>query len=337
MSTYRAPESPAFRVSPVTVALLLLGAALVTWILTVDRMRGMDAGPGTDLGGLAWFTGIWVTMMAAMMFPSAAPMVMVFHRVSTERAKRGQTSVPAWMFSLSYLAVWTLYGLAAYGLYRLVVHFDFGFLDWDRGGRYVAGGAIVAAGLYELTPLKSVCLRYCRTPLHFVMGHWREGRLGALRMGAEHGAYCVGCCWALMIVLFALGVMSLTWMALVAVLILAQKVLPYGERLTRVFAVAFVAAGIWMAAAPASVPGLTLPNSDAAERARMRMMGMTPGSEMKPGEQMKPGGQMNPGSQQMRQPGAQMQPGTTMDSGSQMQPGSKMQTGAEMDQMQQGR
>ncbi len=294
MSSQRALPRPGFRVTPASLAMLVLGAALVTWIVTVDRMRGMDAGPGTDLGGLAWFTGIWVTMMAAMMLPSAAPMVLLFHRVSSERSKRGDTSVPVWVFCLSYLAVWTLYGFAAYGVYRLVVHFDVGFLEWDRGGRYVAGGAIVAAGLYELTPLKSVCLRHCRTPLHFVMGHWRDGRLGAVRMGAEHGAYCVGCCWGLMVVLFALGVMSLTWMALVAALILAQKVLPYGERLTRVFAAVFVAAGIWVASAPGSVPGLTLPNSDAAERARMRMMGTTPGSEMKPGVQMPTGTQMQP-------------------------------------------
>ena len=308
MSTYPAPQRSGFRVTPVTVAILLLGAALVTWIVTVDRMRGMDAGPGTDLGGLAWFTGIWVTMMAAMMLPSAAPMVLLFHRVSTERAKRGQTAVPTWIFCLSYLAVWTLYGLTAYGLYRLIVHFDFGFLEWDSGGRYVAGVAIAAAGLYELTPLKSVCLRHCRTPLHFVMGHWREGRLGAVRMGVEHGAYCVGCCWGLMIVLFALGVMSLTWMAVVAVLILAQKLLPGGERLTRVFAVLFLAAGIWVASAPGSVPGLTLPDSDAAQRARMRMMGVTPGSEMQPGEQMQPGSNMQPGTETGMQPDP-MEPG----------------------------
>ena len=111
-----------------------------------------------------------------------------------------------------------------------------------------------------MTPFKSVCLRHCRSPLHFVLHDWREGIPGALRMGAIHGAYCVGCCWGLMVVLFALGVMSLTWMAVVAGLIFVQKVLPGGERLTRVFAVAFVAAGVWVAAAPGSVPGLTQPS-----------------------------------------------------------------------------
>ena len=303
MSSYTAPRGSPFRVTPAMVVAVLLAAALVTWIVTVQRMRGMDAGPGTDLGGLGSFIGIWVTMMAAMMLPSVAPMVLLFERVSSERAKRGQPFVPTWMFALSYLAVWAVYGLAAYGLYRLIVQFDFGFLDWDRAGRYVAGGALAAAGLYELTPLKSVCLRHCRTPMHFVMGHWRSGRLGAIRMGAEHGAYCVGCCWGLMIVLFALGVMSLTWMAVVAALIFAQKLLPRGELLTRVFAVAFVAAGIWVASAPGSVPGLTLPNSDAADRARMRMMGMTHASNMKPDGQMQQGKDMKQNAEMKRNDG----------------------------------
>ena len=245
--------------SQLTTAALLLTAALATWIVTVSRMRGMDAGPGTDLGSLGWYVGVWVTMMAAMMFPAAAPMVLVFHRVSREQERRGQSFVPTWVFVAAYLAVWTAYGLAAYGLYRLAVRAGGDFFAWDRGGRWVAGAAIAAAGVYELTPLKSVCLRHCRTPMHYVLGRWRPGRFGALQMGAEHGAYCVGCCWGLMVVLFALGVMSLTWMAVVAGLIFAQKVLPRGEALTRVLAVVLVAAGIWVASAPGTVPGLTEP------------------------------------------------------------------------------
>ena len=276
-------DRPALRASPAAVVVVLLGAALATWIVAVQRMRGMDAGPGTDLGGLGWYVGIWVTMMAAMMFPSAAPMVFLFHRVSRDRAARGQPFVPTWVFALSYLAVWTAYGLVAYGLYRLVVQFDLGFLDWDRGGRWLAGGAIAGAGIYELTPLKSVCLRHCRGPLHFLLHGWRHGVTGALRMGTQHGAYCVGCCWGLMVVLFALGVMSLTWMAVVAALIFAQKVAPRGEQLTKLFAVAFVGVGIWVASAPGTVPGLTLPSSDQAERARMRMMNMKPSGDSRTG------------------------------------------------------
>jgi predicted metal-binding membrane protein len=246
---------------------LLLGAALVAWIVTVNRMSGMDMGPGTNLGGLGWYLGIWVTMMAAMMLPSVAPMVVLFDKVSAEKARRRLPYVPTWTFALSYFAVWTLYGLTAYGLYRGIRSLDIGFLDWDRGGPYIAGGLIALAGLYELTPLKEVCLRHCRSPMHFIL-QWRDGLGGAVRMGTEHGAYCVGCCWGLMIVLFALGVMSLFWMAVVAALIFAQKVLPYGDKLSRVFAVAFVAFGIWLAAAPASVPGLTQPDQ-ASNRMQM--------------------------------------------------------------------
>jgi predicted metal-binding membrane protein len=157
------------------------------------------------------------------------------------------------------LAAWTAYGLLAYAVFRLVTWPDPGFLAWDRAGPYLAGGAIAAAGLYELTPLKNICLRHCRGPLHFILHGWRRGPLGAFRMGVEHGLYCVGCCWGLMVVLFALGVMSLFWMAVIAAVIFAEKILPYGFRLSRAFAVAFVAFGIWVAVAPGSVPGLTNP------------------------------------------------------------------------------
>jgi predicted metal-binding membrane protein len=234
-------------------AAALLGAALATWIVTVQRMRGMDAGPGTDLGGLGFFLGVWVTMMAAMMLPSAAPFVLFHARVARQRTTG--------IFVVGYLAAWTAYGLGAYGVYRAIHRVDPAFLSWRRDGPVVAGLAIVAAGLYQLTPLKQVCLRHCRSPLHFLMHDWREGRLGALRMGAEHGAYCVGCCWGLMLILFALGVMSLLWMAVVAAVIFAEKVLPFGGRLPAAVAVGFVALGIWIAAAPASVPGLTQPGS----------------------------------------------------------------------------
>ncbi len=260
----------------VQLSALVLGAALVTWILIVLRMRGMDAGPGTDLGGLGWYLGVWVTMMAAMMLPSVTPMVLLFDKVSAERARRGRAVVPTWIFASSYFAVWTLYGLAAYGVYRGVRSLHLGFLDWDRGGPYVVAALLLLAGAYELTPLKTVCLRHCRSPIHFVLGGWRNGIGGALRMGAEHGAYCVGCCWGLMVVLFGLGVMSIAWMAVVAALIFMQKTLPYGDRLTRVFAVAFVAAGVWIAIAPGSVPGLTQPDSPAGDQARMRMTHVQP-------------------------------------------------------------
>jgi predicted metal-binding membrane protein len=262
---------------PVPLAALLLGGVLAAWIVTVERMRGMDAGPGTDLGGLGWFVGIWTTMMAAMMLPSAAPMVLLHAKVASAR-KGTRDFVPTWVFVAGYLAVWTLVGLAAFGLYRAIVSPGSAYLAWDRAGPYVAGGALIAAGLYELTPLKDVCLRHCRSPLHFVLGSWRRGWFGAFRMGVEHGAYCVGCCWGLMLALFALGVMSLFWMAVVAAVILAEKVVPRGRRLPVLFAALLGGLGIWVASAPASVPGLVEPDSAGARHARMRMM---PGPQTK--------------------------------------------------------
>ena len=246
--------------SPAGLAALLIAAALATWIVTVDRMRGMDAGPGTDLGALGWYLGIWVTMMAAMMLPSVAPMALLFAKVARGRAERGRVYVSPWIFIGGYLAAWTAFGLVAYGAFRLVKAADLGFLAWSEHGPIVAGAAVAVAGLYQLTPLKQVCLKHCRGPMHFLLHGWREGRRGALVMGTEHGAYCVGCCWGLMIVLFALGVMSLFWMALVAAIIFAEKVLPFGYRLTRPLAILLVAFGLWIAVAPGSVPGLTDPS-----------------------------------------------------------------------------
>jgi predicted metal-binding membrane protein len=231
-------------------AVLLFGSVAVAWAVTFERMRGMDAGPGTDLGGLGWYLGVWVTMTAAMMLPSAAPTALVVARVF-----RGAPTV---IFTAGYLAVWTAYGLGAYGVFRLVTSFDTSWLDWDGSGPYVAGGAIVAAGLYEVTAVKERFLRDCRGALNHIAPNGR--RLGPLRIGLAHGLDCVGCCFGLMMVLFALGVMSVLWMALIAALIFAEKVLPRGLRFTRAVAPALILLGIWMAVSPSSVPGLPEPD-----------------------------------------------------------------------------
>src|SRR5437588_10362683 len=133
------------------------------------------------------------------------------------------------LFVGGYLLVWGAAGLLAYGVFRLGRTILGGDLGWHQGGRFFAGGVLVLAAVYELTPLKDVCLGKCRSPLGFLLGSWRDGRSGALQMGARHGAWCVGCCWALMASLFALGVMSLAWMAFVATLIAAEKTLPWGR------------------------------------------------------------------------------------------------------------
>ncbi len=152
--------------------------------------------------------------------------------------------------------------MLAFGLFRLIRALDPSFLAWDRAGPEIAGAVIALAGIYQLTPLKRVCLRSCRTPLSFVMHHWHKGAGGAVRMGIEHGAWCIGCCWALMVLLFAVGVMSITWMVLVAAIVFAEKVLPIGEQVAKVIAVVLIALGIWVAVAPGSVPGLTRPGTE---------------------------------------------------------------------------
>jgi predicted metal-binding membrane protein len=232
--------------TPVRMMLLLSGLVVVAWAVTVDRMQGMDAGPGTDLGGLGWYLGIWVTMTAAMMLPSEAPSALLVVRL-----RRG---LPTLLFLTGYLAVWTAFGLVAYALFRFSTSFDTGWLAWSEAGPYVAGGAIVAAGVYELTPLKRLFLRRCRSP-------HPDGP--AIRSGLGNGLHCVGSSGGLMVVLFALGVMSVFWMVVVAGVIFAEKVLPQGLRLTRGVAVALLALGIWVGFSPSTVPGLTEPRMSA--------------------------------------------------------------------------
>lgn len=238
--------------------IVLVAGAISAWAITVFRMRGMDAGPGTDLGGLGWFLGIWVAMTAAMMLPSTAP--------AARHVARLARGVPTLLFTAAYLGVWTGYGLLAYGLFRLLTSFDLDWLAWDRGGPYAAGGVIVAAGLYELTALKRLSLRRCRSAP-------RGGT--AFRSGLAHGLDCVVCSGALMAVLFVLGAMSLFWMAVVAVAIFAEKVLPRGQWLAPLFAVALVALGMWVAVSPASVPGLTQPGGSPSMEMGSRARGVS--------------------------------------------------------------
>jgi predicted metal-binding membrane protein len=258
----RTPPRP----GPVEVALVasLLVVAAGAWAMTGDRMAGMDAGPGTELGGFGWFAVVWVTMMAAMMLPSIAPMVLAHARVQI-----GAT--PA--FVTGYLLTWTAVGALGWALVEGVRSLDLGVLAWDQAGRYVASGAILAAAIYELSPPKDRSLRRCRNPRVFVSEHWRPGRIGALRMGIEHGRVCVASSGALMAALFALGVMNLGWMVLVAALIAIEKLLPWRTVATRGIAVLLAVLGIAVALAPDDVPGLTVPgSSDAAPM--MEEMGM---------------------------------------------------------------
>lgn len=236
------------------LALLLLALAALAWVSTVDRMAGMDAGPGTDLGAFGWFLGVWVVMMAAMMLPSLAPTVALYASMTRRR-----TPSRPLLFTTGYLLVWGAAGVAAYGLFELGRSLFGGDLAWHAGGRWFAASVLAVAALYELTPLKDVCLGKCRSPVGFLLGSWRDGRLGAVEMGAKHAGWCLGCCWALMAALFALGVMSLTWMALVAALIALEKTIPWRRAATWSVAAVLLTLALALVAAPDAVPGLVVP------------------------------------------------------------------------------
>jgi len=233
---------------------LLFGLAGLAWWVTAERMTGMDAGPGTDLGVLGWFTGVWVVMMAAMMFPALAPTVALYAKMTSARGpSRGL------LFAAGYLLIWGAAGVLAYALFRIGRGLFADSLAWRAGGQRFAAAVLFAAAIYELTPLKDVCLHKCRSPLGFLLGVWRDGPRGALEMGARHAAWCLGCCWALMAALFALGVMSLAWMALLAALITLEKTFPWRRAATWSTTVVLLALAAGLLAAPHAVPGLVVP------------------------------------------------------------------------------
>ena len=244
---------------------LLFALAGAGWWWTVDQMQGMDDGPWTGLGTLGWFVAVWVVMMAAMMFPSVAPTVALYSRMTRQRSALWPV-----VFAAGYLAVWGCVGAFAFAIAAAGGRLAGDVLAWDGAGRWVAAATLILAAVYELTPLKDVCLGKCRSPLGFLLGSWRAGQLGALQMGAKNGAWCVGCCWALMASLFALGIMSLVWMAFVAALIAAEKTLPWRRVATYGTAAILFALGVLLLVAPDAIPALTTPGSNPMPQMVMR-------------------------------------------------------------------
>ena len=228
----------------------LFALAAVGWWWTVGQMRGMDMGPWTHLGAGSWFLGVWVVMMAAMMFPSVSPTVALYSRMTGE-----QSLVRPLLFVLGYLVTWAAAGAVAFAGSRIAGD----VLAWDRIGRGAAATTLIVAAVYELTPLKDACLGKCRSPLGLLLGSWRDGPTGAFRMGARNGAWCVGCCWALMASFFALGIMSAFWMAIVAGLIAIEKTLPWRRAATDGTAGVLYTLGVLLFSVPGAVPGLTSP------------------------------------------------------------------------------
>ena len=201
------------------------------------------AATGPIAPAFAMFVPMWVVMCVAMMLPTVWPMAFAFAAITRKRRERGAAFAPTWTFLTGYLIVWGLFGLASWA----AAHALFGLIgDWLGDGRHlmVAIGALfLVTGAYQFSPLKDACLTTCRHPVLFVIHNWREGYLGAVTMGIHHGALCVGCCWALMVVLFPLGMMNMMWMGLFTLIMYLEKNIRPGVLIGRVAGVLLVASG----------------------------------------------------------------------------------------------
>jgi predicted metal-binding membrane protein len=193
-----------------------------------------------SLSELLIAASMWIVMMSAMMLPTAIPMILVF----ADERDRASLATPS--FILGYILVWTAYALAAVALQWMLLRVGLFQQDMKVASDVIGGCIFIAAGIYEWSSLKAHCLAKCRNPREFLASHWRSGGSGALRLGLSHGVYCVGCYWALMLMLFAVGALNLIWVAALSLLVLLQKLLPRGDWLARASGLVMLAAGIYL-------------------------------------------------------------------------------------------
>ena len=242
------PAQPAMTDGPMPAE----SAAMTDETMSADG-DGMGMGLTMEMGA-PLFLALWAAMMVAIMFPTAAPMILTFARVQANRRGRAQICTPTWLFVGAYIALWCATGVlgyaAAVGGDALAER-----AAWvmDNAAR-IGGVVLILAGLYQLSPLKRMCLAKCRTPMGFILGSWRDGAGGAVRMGLEHGLYCLGCCWLLFVILFPLGMMNIAALAVIALLILAEKSLPFGDRARQVAAGSLIAYGAVVLVVPGALP-----------------------------------------------------------------------------------
>lgn len=238
--------------------LILAGLAALTvaaWAVVIGQARPAMSGMGMTMGMAApVFLAAWVAMMAAMMFPAVAPMILTFARMQAGRRSHGVSAVPTSVFVAGYLIVWAVFGLLAYtaatAVDTMAVRQGWSIEFIGRA----TGLLFVLAGVYQLTPLRRACLGRCRSPLAFLASSWRDGLAGALRMGVEHGITCLGCCWALFLLLFPVGVMNIAAMIALTLLVFAEKTSPLGARLSRFSTPALIAFGVVLVQWPHALP-----------------------------------------------------------------------------------
>ena len=231
------------------ILLALVGVTAIAWFYLIAASQSVDmaAAPMADMPDMdmavpgSWLFAMWWVMMLGMMLPSAAPMILTFAMVQRRRRERAQPYVPTTMFVFGYLIVWGAFSLAATAVQSTLQQYAL-----LPATPRLAGPIFILAGVYQFTPLKYACLSHCRSPFAFVLNNWRDGWGGALRMGAGHGRYCLGCCWMLMALLFAVGVMNLIWVAALAAFVFAERLLPGGVWIGRIGGGAMAAFGVWL-------------------------------------------------------------------------------------------
>ena len=246
------------RAARVDVGTLALGALLLTlaawsWYVVLQRSHDAMTGmigmtPGVAEG--TTFVLEWGVMMAAMMLPSALPMILLYGTVRRRLAVDGERAIPAWMFGATYLVTWALTGVPVYGGYVATTALTTCCAWFVRATPYLVSAVLVAAGLYQLTRLKRACLAQCESPLSFLMTRWRSGHAATFMLAVKHALYCIGCCWALMVILVAAGTMGIWWVAAIALVVFAEKILPRGRHVATAVGVVLIGLGVAVAATP---------------------------------------------------------------------------------------
>jgi predicted metal-binding membrane protein len=253
------------QLAPAWVALVVLAA--FAWVVTIDQANGMGIGPGTMGLALPAFIVLWVAMTAAMMFPSVAPVAILWARTIQARSTGAILTWRISTFVTGYLVAWAAFGL---GAFVALLGSDWLVETAPEVAKWLAVGIFLTAGIYQLTPLKRACLRHCRSPMSSILHYASlKGSARDFRIGVHHGLYCVGCCWGLMVVLVAVGVMNLAAMALLAVVIFLEKIWRRGDALAKVVGIGFIAFALVIPFAPELAPGLHTGNAPMTDTTQM--------------------------------------------------------------------